>query len=61
MFSPFNTWCMYPTYQPDIVLTFDGRFGATQDLSTSIEAKSKSEMLLKLFLNVQENEIDIPK
>ena len=59
--SPFNTWTMYPTYKTDIILTYDGRFGATQDLSTSVATQSKSDMLLKLFLNLDSNEKDIPE
>ena len=50
--SPFNTWTMFPTMTTDIVLTYDGRFWPTQDLSTSAVAQSKSEELLKLFLNI---------
>ena len=59
--SPFNTWTMYPTYKTDIVLTFDGRFAPTQDLSTSVAAQSESKTLLHLFLNMESNEIDIPQ
>ena len=59
--SPFNTWTMYPMYKTNIVLTYAGKFGATQDLSTSVAAQSKCDMLLKLFLNPNSNEIDIPQ
>ena len=43
--SPFNTWTMYP------ILTYDGRFGATQDLAATLETQSKRDFLLDLFLN----------
>ena len=49
--SPFNTWTMFPTMDRDIILTYDGRFGATQDLATALENQSKREFLLDLFLN----------
>lgn len=49
--SPFNTWTMFPTMDRDIILTYDGRFGATQDLAAALENQSKREFLLDLFLN----------
>ena len=49
--SPFNTWTMFPTMDKDIILTYDGRFGATQDLAGSLENQSKKDFLLDLFLN----------
>ena len=58
--SPFNTWTIFPSMKTDIVLTYDGRFGTTQDLSTSAAAQSESNMLFELFLNMDSNEIDIP-
>ena len=58
--SPFNTWTIFPSMKTDIILTYDGHFGATQDLSTSAAAQSESNMLFELFLNMDSNEIDIP-
>ena len=59
--SPFNTLTIYPMYKTDIILTYARKFGATQDLSTSVATQSKCDMLLKLFLNLDSNEIDIPQ
>lgn len=42
---------MFPTMDRDIILTYDGRFGATQDLAAALENQSKREFLLDLFLN----------
>ena len=49
--SPFNTWTMYPSLPQDIILTYDGRFAATQDLASALENQSKRNFLLDLFLN----------
>ena len=38
--SPFNTWTIFLFLKTDIVLMFDGCFGATQHLSTSAAAQS---------------------
>ena len=51
--SPFNTWIMYPTLAKDIILMYDGRFGAMQDLSSVVVAQSKcDDTLMKMFLNI---------
>ena len=50
--GPFQTWSMFPTMKQDIILTFDGRFGSTQDLTQSAAAQSESEELFYLFLNM---------
>ena len=51
VFTPFNTWTMYPSLKEDIILTYDGKYGATQDLETATGNQSKNEFLLDLFLN----------
>ena len=51
MISAFNTWTMFPSLPQDIILTYDGRFAATQDLASALENQSKREFLLDLFLN----------
>ena len=48
---PFHTWTMYPTMDKDIILMYDGHFGATQDLGAALENQSKRDFLLDLFLN----------
>ena len=49
--SPFNTWTMYPSLPQDIILTYNGRFAATQDLASALKNQSKRNFLLDLFLN----------
>ena len=51
MISAFNTWTIFPSLPQDIILTYDGRFTATQDLVSALENQSKQEFLLDLFLN----------
>ena len=52
--APYNTWTLYPTLKPDIILSYDGRFAPTQDLSASAASQSKfDESLMKLFLNIK--------
>ena len=49
--SPFTMWVMYPMLQKDIILTYDGRYGATQNLAAAMSNQSKDTFLLDIFLN----------
>ena len=44
---PFYTWSMCLSLPKDIILSFDGQFSPTQDLSQSVGVLSKSDDLLK--------------
>ena len=49
--SPFATWTIYPMLQKDIILMYDGRYGATQNLAAAMSNQSKDTCLLDMFLN----------
>ena len=49
--SPFTMWAMYPMLQKDIILMYDGRYGATQNLAAAMSNQSKDTFLLDMFLN----------
>ena len=49
--APFTMWTMYPTLQQDIILMYDGRYGATHNLAAAMSNQSKDTFLLDMFLN----------
>ena len=52
--APYNMWTLYPTLKPDIILSYDGRFAPTQDLSALVASQSKfDKSSMKLFLNIK--------